>query len=355
MGNTDPNNTKQENKYEVKPQYKELSKQLIMQHAIIDAMKCMRAIKDWIARPVYQLAIISVKPLYHAQPISRWNHRSVIIGARQPITARWYLTTDTSFPFDKTSRQRNNRYLTTETNSNHQALHLQKNTQNDTVPTKQNDAAVIHQLTTDISCEATKKMVTDSSTVRSSQQQPQRNTTSANQNDNTSHTSANLIKALCYNRSIQSKYDVANSLLTDITKRYHSETSEMQQLVFHGTTAYHALATIPPRDPTVELLSPNSKLHREVGRITRGPTSIASHRYPRRRSRLLESSQSTPLYALKSPRITETISPKIIINLRVIFVARSVLASRASGLFKVSITIRPASIPISRGDGQLVD
>ncbi|KZV41869.1 hypothetical protein F511_16813 [Dorcoceras hygrometricum] len=60
MGNTDPNNTKQENKDEVKPQYKELSKQLIMQHAIIDVMKCMRAIKDRIARPVYQLAIISI-------------------------------------------------------------------------------------------------------------------------------------------------------------------------------------------------------------------------------------------------------------------------------------------------------
>ncbi|KZV56696.1 hypothetical protein F511_40271 [Dorcoceras hygrometricum] len=31
-----------------------------MQHAIINAMKCMRAIKDRIARPVYQMAIISV-------------------------------------------------------------------------------------------------------------------------------------------------------------------------------------------------------------------------------------------------------------------------------------------------------
>ncbi|KZV49205.1 hypothetical protein F511_39512 [Dorcoceras hygrometricum] len=31
-----------------------------MQHGIINAMKCMRAIKDRIARPVYQLAIISV-------------------------------------------------------------------------------------------------------------------------------------------------------------------------------------------------------------------------------------------------------------------------------------------------------
>ncbi|KZV15912.1 EGF domain-specific O-linked N-acetylglucosamine transferase-like [Dorcoceras hygrometricum] len=47
---------KQEKKYEVKPQYEELSKQLIMQHAIIDAMKCMRAIKGRIARTVNQLA-----------------------------------------------------------------------------------------------------------------------------------------------------------------------------------------------------------------------------------------------------------------------------------------------------------
>ncbi|KZV51463.1 hypothetical protein F511_06931 [Dorcoceras hygrometricum] len=43
-----------------------------MQHTIINAMKCMRAIKDRIARPVYQLAIISIEPLYHAQQVSRW-------------------------------------------------------------------------------------------------------------------------------------------------------------------------------------------------------------------------------------------------------------------------------------------
>ncbi|KZV20712.1 hypothetical protein F511_09241 [Dorcoceras hygrometricum] len=60
-----------------------------MQHAIINAMKCMRAIKDRIARPVYQLAIITIEPLYHAQQVSRWNHRSVIFRTRQPITARW--------------------------------------------------------------------------------------------------------------------------------------------------------------------------------------------------------------------------------------------------------------------------
>ncbi|KZV43214.1 hypothetical protein F511_36349 [Dorcoceras hygrometricum] len=43
-----------------------------MQHAIIIAMKCMRAIKDRIDRPVYQLAIIMIEPLYHAQQASRW-------------------------------------------------------------------------------------------------------------------------------------------------------------------------------------------------------------------------------------------------------------------------------------------
>ncbi|KZV27122.1 hypothetical protein F511_30503 [Dorcoceras hygrometricum] len=43
-----------------------------MQHAIINAMKCMRAIKDRIAKPVYQLVIISIEPLYHAQQVSWW-------------------------------------------------------------------------------------------------------------------------------------------------------------------------------------------------------------------------------------------------------------------------------------------
>ncbi|KZV34067.1 hypothetical protein F511_25162 [Dorcoceras hygrometricum] len=72
MGNADPNHTKQENRYEVKPQYEERITHLIMKHAIINAMKCMKAIKDRIARPVYQLAIISIEPLYHAQQVSRW-------------------------------------------------------------------------------------------------------------------------------------------------------------------------------------------------------------------------------------------------------------------------------------------
>ncbi|KZV56114.1 TMV resistance protein N-like [Dorcoceras hygrometricum] len=71
MGNTDPRHKSRKTKYEVKPQYEELSKQLNMQHAINQCYECMRLSKNRIARPVYQLAI-QIKPPYHAQPISRW-------------------------------------------------------------------------------------------------------------------------------------------------------------------------------------------------------------------------------------------------------------------------------------------
>ncbi|KZV46541.1 hypothetical protein F511_39080 [Dorcoceras hygrometricum] len=60
-----------------------------MQHAIINAIKCMRAIKDRIAKPVSQLAIISIEPLYHAQQVSRWKSSVRDLQVRQPITARW--------------------------------------------------------------------------------------------------------------------------------------------------------------------------------------------------------------------------------------------------------------------------
>ncbi|KZV19686.1 putative protein S-acyltransferase 7 [Dorcoceras hygrometricum] len=87
MGNTDPYKTKAGNKYEVKPQYEELSKQINMQHAINQCYECMRLSKE-----ICQLdrcnnrQIISCR-LYTTvyQP---GNHWSVIIGARQPITAR---------------------------------------------------------------------------------------------------------------------------------------------------------------------------------------------------------------------------------------------------------------------------
>ncbi|KZV29670.1 hypothetical protein F511_15478 [Dorcoceras hygrometricum] len=46
MGNKDPNKTKAGNKYEVKPQYEELSKQINMQHAINQCYECMRAAKE---------------------------------------------------------------------------------------------------------------------------------------------------------------------------------------------------------------------------------------------------------------------------------------------------------------------
>ncbi|KZV54623.1 hypothetical protein F511_02657 [Dorcoceras hygrometricum] len=43
-----------------------------MQHAILNAMKCMRANKDRIARQAYRLANHLKRPLYKAQPIGRW-------------------------------------------------------------------------------------------------------------------------------------------------------------------------------------------------------------------------------------------------------------------------------------------
>ncbi|KZV49306.1 serine carboxypeptidase-like 17 [Dorcoceras hygrometricum] len=55
-----------------------------MQHAIINAMKCMRAIKDRITIPVYQLEIISIEPLYHAQQVSRW--KSSVRDLQDPST-----------------------------------------------------------------------------------------------------------------------------------------------------------------------------------------------------------------------------------------------------------------------------
>ncbi|KZV15755.1 myosin-15-like [Dorcoceras hygrometricum] len=72
VGNTDPNNTKAGKQIQGQTSVRRAIKQLIMQHAIINAMKCMRAIKDRIARPVYKLENQSVEPLYHAQQVSRW-------------------------------------------------------------------------------------------------------------------------------------------------------------------------------------------------------------------------------------------------------------------------------------------
>ncbi|KZV40275.1 hypothetical protein F511_17683 [Dorcoceras hygrometricum] len=46
MGNTDPRHKSRKTKYEVKPQYEELSKQLNMQHDINQCYECMRAIKE---------------------------------------------------------------------------------------------------------------------------------------------------------------------------------------------------------------------------------------------------------------------------------------------------------------------
>ncbi|KZT75757.1 phenylalanyl-tRNA synthetase [Dorcoceras hygrometricum] len=87
MGNAYPNKTKAGNKYEVKPQYKELSKQINMQHAINQCYECMRLSKEigQLDQCINRKIISSHLYTTVYQP---GNHRSVIIGARQPITAR---------------------------------------------------------------------------------------------------------------------------------------------------------------------------------------------------------------------------------------------------------------------------
>ncbi|KZV17883.1 hypothetical protein F511_02730 [Dorcoceras hygrometricum] len=86
MGNTDPNKTKAGNKYEVKPQYEELSNSYACNMLTINAMKWM-----WLSKEIGQLGqcinrqIISSR--LNTTVYQPGNHRSVIIGARQPITA----------------------------------------------------------------------------------------------------------------------------------------------------------------------------------------------------------------------------------------------------------------------------
>ncbi|KZV27819.1 hypothetical protein F511_38005 [Dorcoceras hygrometricum] len=87
MGNTDPNKTKAGNKYEVKPQYEELSKQINMQHAKNQCYECMRLSKE-IGQLGQCINRQNISSRLYTTVYQPRNHRSVIIGARQPITAR---------------------------------------------------------------------------------------------------------------------------------------------------------------------------------------------------------------------------------------------------------------------------
>ncbi|KZV57451.1 mediator-associated protein 1-like [Dorcoceras hygrometricum] len=230
MGNTETTQ-KQENKYEVKPQYEELSKQLNMQHAINQCYECMRAIKDRIARTASRLAIISIEPLYHAQQVSRWKssvrdlqdpsaHQSSVVfrhdksvghhsddsvglfrhnkhdnsvgqsqrgsqSGHQSICQAQYgfkwvaieRATHNESSATKITQiiggERRNKihvvekcysrnhitvtsFCSQQNRSQQPVVVFSKEHQNDTVPTNSNDVAKLHQLTTDISCEATK-------------------------------------------------------------------------------------------------------------------------------------------------------------------------------------------------------
>ncbi|KZV19935.1 anthraniloyl-CoA:methanol acyltransferase-like [Dorcoceras hygrometricum] len=174
MGNTDPNNTKAGNKYEVKPQYEELSKQLIMQHAIIDAMKCMRAIKGRIARPVNQLAIhlsrasipctvyqpgkSSIRDLqspsaHHSSVVFRHNQS---VGHHSDDSVGLFRHNSSVGQSQRGSQIRHQPLLTTDISSSSQRNQKQpsdvsfsKEHQNDAASTNQNDTASFQQLTTD--------------------------------------------------------------------------------------------------------------------------------------------------------------------------------------------------------------
>ncbi|KZV22047.1 putative receptor-like protein kinase [Dorcoceras hygrometricum] len=180
---------KQEKKYEVKPQYEELSKQLIMQHAIINAMKCMRAIKDRIARPVYQLAIISIslytRTVYQSGKSSvrdiqspSAHHSSVVLQVyvginnkgkaqnREELLPRSSKLTDEQ-PDQISQESSNEQQLCASSSSRSTASNKKpafahnrnlqqpsgvafaKEYQNDTASTNQNDAASLKQLATD--------------------------------------------------------------------------------------------------------------------------------------------------------------------------------------------------------------
>ncbi|KZV48846.1 hypothetical protein F511_19303 [Dorcoceras hygrometricum] len=82
MGNADPNKTKAGNKYEVKPQYEELSKKINMQHAINQCYECMRAAKE-ISR-LGQCVNRQIKSnCLYTTVYQPGNHRSVIIETRR--------------------------------------------------------------------------------------------------------------------------------------------------------------------------------------------------------------------------------------------------------------------------------
>ncbi|KZV24470.1 hypothetical protein F511_19101 [Dorcoceras hygrometricum] len=269
-----------------------------MQHAIINAMKCMRAIKDRIARPVYQLENHLSQPLYphgvstgeiigtthqsasHNVAFNQVINQSVNMlkmyawmpfinqysmhtnhnshGTAQPIEASQPFSFYGNHGIDSLEFESVPEYISTlKRGFNMARNHLPKSAQHPknalpdfsrnlrtpaasrSIPQviqhslmgknrKQREQYVADE---EMSIDQTVQLlITDSSTVQSSRQQSQRNTTSANQNDIAPDTSANLFKALRYNRFIQSQNDVAqptyrNLLSSDITMRYHSETT----------------------------------------------------------------------------------------------------------------------------------
>ncbi|KZV53108.1 putative folate-biopterin transporter 7 [Dorcoceras hygrometricum] len=198
-----------------------------MLHAIINAMKCMRAIKDWIARPVYQLANHLSQPLYphgvstgeiigtthhsasHNVAFNQVINQSVnnsrySQGTAQPIEAS-QPSPATAITVESPWNLNLYQYLSTlKRGLNLARNHLPKSAQHP----KNALPDFSRNLRTPAASRSIPQVVLqslmDSSTVRSSRQQSQLNTMSANKNDIAPDT---------------------NLLSTDITMRYHSETT----------------------------------------------------------------------------------------------------------------------------------
>ncbi|KZV26436.1 hypothetical protein F511_37862 [Dorcoceras hygrometricum] len=88
MGNADPHKTKAGNKYEVKPQYEERTKQINMQHAINQCYECMRAAKE-ISQLGQCINRQNISGHLYTTANQPRNHRSVNYRNPSVLTAQW--------------------------------------------------------------------------------------------------------------------------------------------------------------------------------------------------------------------------------------------------------------------------
>ncbi|KZV29355.1 hypothetical protein F511_30348 [Dorcoceras hygrometricum] len=182
MGNADPHKTKAGNKYEVKPQYEERTKQINMQHAINQCYECMRAAKEIsqlgqcpkrrgkLTQKLKKLKAEAAqhKPATHehaeAFGISQLvvsdfqtsiNRKSETQGVQRHKNRQKQRLDEMGIGIEsygehrqdqQVSTSRYHLFLSLKTSSSNQISSRKKTLQNDTVPTYQNDIVALHQL-----------------------------------------------------------------------------------------------------------------------------------------------------------------------------------------------------------------